>query len=202
MVCIIYVRWRIPVAVNVANTVAGMIATISKFVPEVAIKAITPMFRQLRGTLNNTHKVASLISSQASGFDWAIHPGGASILQGAKEALHLTDDHIRASLDVYQHCGNSSSPTVLIVLDKLRRMGEGRENVVATSFGPGLTIEMCMMRRCRHVAASPRSKFGKHIKMYAFWLSLRSCLRKGGPRRQPRVMQCAEEKTSGYIPIV
>ncbi|CAN9208291.1 unnamed protein product [Alternaria alternata] len=106
----------------------GMIATISKFVPEAAIKAIIPMFRHLRAAFDITHKAASLVRSQASSFDWAIHPGGASILQGAKQALCLTDDHIRASLDVYQHHGNSSSPTVLIVLDKLRMMGEGREN--------------------------------------------------------------------------
>ncbi|OWY44019.1 polyketide synthase PksE [Alternaria alternata] len=141
---------------------AGMIATISKFVPEVAIKSIIPMFRHLRAAIDITHKAASLVRSQASSFDWAIHPGGASILQGAKQALCLTDDHIRASLDVYQHHGNSSSPTVLIVLDKLRMMGEGRENVAATSFGPGLIIEMCIMRRCRHIAVPRPFKVDKH----------------------------------------
>ncbi|CAI9634775.1 unnamed protein product [Alternaria burnsii] len=140
----------------------GMIATISKFVPEAAIKAIIPMFRHLRAAFDITHKAASLVRSQASSFDWAIHPGGASILQGAKQALCLTDDHIRASLDVYQHHGNSSSPTVLIVLDKLRMMGEGRENVVATSFGPGLIIEMCIMRRCRRIVVPPPFMIDKH----------------------------------------
>ncbi|KAI4631956.1 uncharacterized protein J4E87_002663 [Alternaria ethzedia] len=106
-----------------------------------AIDAILPLFDRLRTALNTTHAAALATRNPASNFDWAIHPGGATILQGAKQALQLNDDHIRASLDVYHNYGNSSSPTVLIVLDKLRRMGEGRENIVATSFGPGRTYE-------------------------------------------------------------
>jgi type III polyketide synthase len=145
-----------------------MIASITKDVPKTAVSAITPMFDRLshmRGTARNP----------ASHFDWAIHPGGAAILQGAKEALHLTDDHIRASLDVYRHFGNSSSPTVLIVLDKMRRMGEGRDKVIATSFGPGLMIEMCMMRRCRSVETKPLVG-SLHGRTYASWLSWQSRL--------------------------
>jgi hypothetical protein len=166
-----------------------MIATISKFVPEAAIKSIIPMFRHLRAAIDITHKAASLVRSQA-------------ILQGAKQALCLTDDHIRASLDVYQHHGNSSSPTVLIVLDKLRMMGEGRENVVATSFGPGLIIEMCIMRRCRHIAVPRPFKVDKHTSWYASWLSLRACLPKRGSRRQPNVKEVVVKKTRGYVPIL
>jgi type III polyketide synthase len=37
----------------------------------------------------------------------------------------------------------------LILLDKLRsEANRKRENVVAASFGPGMTIEMAMLRRC------------------------------------------------------
>jgi len=126
-----------------------MLANITKDVPQTAIKAISPMYQQLidseRAKQNNT----KLPTSVPSDYDWAIHPGGASILQGAQQAIKLTDDHIRASLKVYQTCGNTSSPTVLIVLDKLRRMGRGRDQVIATSFGPGIMIEMFTMRRCR-----------------------------------------------------
>ncbi|KAF1938998.1 polyketide synthase PksE [Clathrospora elynae] len=128
----------------------GMIATITKDVPKIAVSAISPMFEQLRHTLGISNNPSPLARLQPAGFDWAIHPGGAAILRGAKQAMHLTDDHIRASLEIYRTRGNSSSPTVLVVLDSLRRMGRGRDNVVATSFGPGLTIEMCIMKRCRH----------------------------------------------------
>jgi fungal type III polyketide synthase len=82
-------------------------------------------------------------------FDWALHPGGEAIIEGAKEMLHLTENQLRASREIYKTRGNSSSPTVLAVLDKLRSMGRGRDHVVATSFGPGLAIEMAMLRRCR-----------------------------------------------------
>ncbi|RMZ80056.1 hypothetical protein DV738_g3094, partial [Chaetothyriales sp. CBS 135597] len=82
-------------------------------------------------------------------FDWAMHPGGLSILEGVKAALKLSDHHFRASRDIYASRGNSSSPTVLIVLDKLRKMGPTRDHIVATSFGPGLTIEMAMLRPIR-----------------------------------------------------
>lgn len=179
-----------------------MIATISKDVPGIAINAIMPMFDRLRAAYNTSHNAASVTRSHASSFDWAIHPGGATILQGAKQALHLSDDHIRASLDVYQNYGNSSSPTVLIVLDKLRRMGQGRENVVATSFGPGLTVEMCMLRRCLHVAPTSTSRGSEHTKMYTLWLSLHSRLSKRWTQMQPRAMKGMEKRTSGYAQLV
>lgn len=178
-----------------------MIATISKDVPGTVIKAILPMFERLHSTSDTTHPAASVTRSTASNFDWAIHPGGATILQGAKQALQLTDEHIRASLNVYHNYGNSSSPTVLIVLDKLRRMGEGRENIVATSFGPGLTVEMCMMRRCRQKTTAPSSPASAHTKMYTLWLSLHSRLSKRWTQIQPRPMKDMERRTSGYTQI-
>jgi type III polyketide synthase len=81
--------------------------------------------------------------------DWAVHPDGRGLLQGIQEAMDLSSDQLRASYEVYKMKGNSQSATVLIVLDKLRRMGEGRDNLVACSNGPGLTIEMIFIKRCR-----------------------------------------------------
>lgn len=85
----------------------------------------------------------------AKDFDWALHPGGLAILEGAQQSMKLSKDQLQASHEVYKTHGNSSSPTVLIVLDKLRKTGEGRDNVVAIAFGPGLAIEMAMFKRCR-----------------------------------------------------
>jgi type III polyketide synthase len=89
--------------------------------------------------------------------------------------MNLADDHIRASLEVYQSYGNSSSPTVLIVLDRLRHMGRGRDNVIATSFGPGMMIEMCMLKRCHDAEFAPHMKSSAG-KKYNLWLSLHSRL--------------------------
>ncbi len=122
---------------------SGMLATIRKEVPEATVGAIGHMFEQVCNTNG--------VPLDPATFDWALHPGGPAILKGAQHKMNLREDQIRASLDVYQNYGNSSSPTVLIVLDKLRWMGKGRDDVVATSFGPGLMIEMFRMRRCRGV---------------------------------------------------
>jgi predicted naringenin-chalcone synthase len=81
-------------------------------------------------------------------FDWALHPGGNAIIEGVKARMSLSDQHLRATGEIYRTRGNSSSPTVLILLDMLRTMGEGRDDVVAASFGPGLAVEMAMLRRC------------------------------------------------------
>jgi predicted naringenin-chalcone synthase len=86
---------------------------------------------------------------QPTDFDWALHPGGIAVIEGVKASMCLVDEHLRATREIYRTRGNSSSPTVLIVLDMLRSMGDGREHVVAASFGPGLSIEMAMLRRCR-----------------------------------------------------
>lgn len=84
---------------------------------------------------------------EATSFDWALHPAGLAVLDKVMENMKLNDGQLRASFDVYESKGNSSCPTVLIVLDRLRKMGGGKDNVVACSFGPGLCIEMIAMRR-------------------------------------------------------
>ncbi|KAA8612637.1 BcsA naringenin-chalcone synthase [Pyrenophora tritici-repentis] len=171
----------------------GMIARITKDVPKAAVSAIIPMFKQLQSASSSSHGHGFPAHySPLSTFDWAIHPGGAAILEGAKQALQLTDDHIKASLDVYRNYGNSSSSTVLIVLDKLRNMGKGRDKVVATSFGPGLSIEMCILKRSRHSLGSVFTMVQRHSKICAVWLSLISKLSRGVSRREPAVKKMDE----------
>lgn len=150
----------------------------TKEVPKTAVNAILPMFDHLCQPSHSSYKERpNRATSQSLDFDWAIHPGGAAILQGAQQTLNLTDDHIRVSLETYRSYGNSSSPTVLIVLDRLRNMGQGRDRVVATSFGPGMTIEMCLMKRCRDTDAAPRSRLAAG-KKYNTWLLSQSRLAK------------------------
>lgn len=153
-----------------------MIATITKEVPIATIGAIGSLFDQI------CNPTGALLDP--STFDWALHPGGASILQGTQHAMNLTNDRIRASLDVYQKFGNSSSPTVLIVLDKLREMGRGQDDVVATSFGPGLMIEMIHIRRCRDVETRRALSPGALAKVYGSGMSVISRLLRSGRKLQ------------------
>ncbi len=61
--------------------------------------------------------------------------------------MNLTPEYFRASYDIYMNHGNSSSATVLSVLNRLREMGDGKEYVVGCAFGPGISVEMAMLRR-------------------------------------------------------
>jgi len=71
---------------------------------------------------------------------WAIHPGGAKIVEAVGEALGLGGDTTADSLAVLREHGNMSSPTVLFILDRMMQAGRARP-WVAMAFGPGLAAE-------------------------------------------------------------
>jgi len=71
---------------------------------------------------------------------WAVHPGGPAILQGVRDALALQKEDLAPSWSVLRDYGNMSSPTVLFVIDQLRR-GQAELPCVALGFGPGLAVE-------------------------------------------------------------
>lgn len=76
---------------------------------------------------------------------WAIHPGGPKVLGAVEECLHLKPDALAASRAVLAECGNMSSPTVLFILERLRRAQAPRPCVVL-GFGPGLVAEGALLR--------------------------------------------------------
>ncbi len=115
----------------------------SREVPLNAASAIGPAFSGMLKTFSE-HTEKRL---KAQDFDRPLHPGGPSIMKGVEAATSLSEDHLRASCDVYKHYGNASSVAVLAVLGRLREMGRGRDNVVACSFGPGLMVEMDALQR-------------------------------------------------------
>ena len=71
---------------------------------------------------------------------WAIHPGGPKILEAAGEGLGLAPEALRVSREVFAAYGNMSSPTVLFILNELRRSNAPLP-CVALGFGPGLVAE-------------------------------------------------------------
>ncbi|MEH0108257.1 type III polyketide synthase [Tersicoccus sp. MR15.9] len=86
---------------------------------------------------------------------WAVHPGGRSILDKVQTRLALTDEQMAPSRDVLAEAGNMSSATILFVLDRVRR-GEAAGGdagaaadgyVAALAFGPGLSIETALLRQ-------------------------------------------------------
>ena len=82
---------------------------------------------------------------------WAVHPGGRSILDKVESKLGLSEQQMAASRGVLREYGNMSSATILFVL---KRILEGADDVPAASdgdrvcamaFGPGLTVETGLM---------------------------------------------------------
>jgi predicted naringenin-chalcone synthase len=74
---------------------------------------------------------------------WAVHPGGPRVLTACTAALQIDDAAVDVSREVLAHNGNMSSPTILFILDTLRRH-EAPLPCVALAFGPGLTIEAAL----------------------------------------------------------
>jgi predicted naringenin-chalcone synthase len=76
---------------------------------------------------------------------WAVHPGGPKILDAVGVGLGLPPAALAASQGVFADYGNMSSPTVLFILDRLRRAGAPRPCVML-GFGPGLVAEAVLWR--------------------------------------------------------
>ncbi len=84
---------------------------------------------------------------------WAIHPGGPKVLEAASASLGITRQDIQDSWDVLSDVGNMSSPTVLFILDRLRKQN-AELPCVAIAFGPGLTIEASLIGKAAANLAS------------------------------------------------
>jgi type III polyketide synthase len=84
-------------------------------------------------------------------YDWALHPGGYGILTLGQQVLGLSTHHLRKSYEVYTKRGNSSSSTVLSIMDNLAHEDEKcetrRDKLIAAAFGPGITMEMVVLTK-------------------------------------------------------
>ncbi len=110
----------------------GFVMGLSGLVPD-AIASLLPAW--LDGWLAEQGLVRDDIAT------WAVHPGGPRILSAVERCLDVQLDISRAVLREY---GNMSSPTILFVLDRLRREGASLP-CVALGFGPGLTVEAMLL---------------------------------------------------------
>jgi predicted naringenin-chalcone synthase len=74
---------------------------------------------------------------------WAVHPGGPKILDAVEASLSLPQNGLVDSRAVLAAYGNMSSPTVLFILDRMRRQNAPRP-CVALGFGPGMVVEAAL----------------------------------------------------------
>ena len=117
-------------------------------VPLIASAAVLPAFNDLIQSFPQLHKNPNNKPFPSpSDFDWALHPGGSTIITGVEQSMNLTPAHLQASYEIYMNYGNSSSATIISVLSRLRQMENGRKEVIACAFGPGIALEMMVLRR-------------------------------------------------------
>ena len=131
-------------------TKAGWKVVLSQRVPSLTSKVVEPAFSGLVDSIPCLRRNGRTPS--AADFDWALHPGGSLIITGVQAAMNLEEHHLRASYEIYMEHGNSSSATIMSVMDRLRQPRHtevGKENVIACAFGPGINMEFMALRRNR-----------------------------------------------------
>jgi alkylresorcinol/alkylpyrone synthase len=79
---------------------------------------------------------------------WGIHPGGAKIVEYIGQALELAPEELWYAQQVLCHYGNMSSATIFFVLESIIKEGQPRpgDYALLLSFGPGLTVELCLVQ--------------------------------------------------------
>ena len=127
----------------------GWKVVLSQRVPELSAAAVPSAFESLLESLPQLH------DKSPTDFDWALHPGGSTIITGVQKAMGLKEAHLMASYKIYINYGNSSSATIISVMDKMRET-EGREDVMACAFGPGIALELVALKRHRQVDQLPQ----------------------------------------------
>lgn len=113
----------------------GFEMSLSKRVPELIAAHLQPW---VHGWLESRNVNPASVKS------WAIHPGGPKILEAAESALRLPATATGAARTVFAEFGNMSSPTILFIIDRLRRADAPRP-CVALAFGPGLSAEAALL---------------------------------------------------------
>ena len=75
---------------------------------------------------------------------WAVHPGGPKILDAVRNTLGLKKEAMAEAREVLSRFGNVSSPTILLLIDRLIRR-DAQRPCVALGFGPGLVVEAALI---------------------------------------------------------
>lgn len=108
----------------------GFIMKLSHTVPVLVGRQIDPFVHSLVGS-----------HFPFTNCDWAIHPGGKSIIQSIEKMLKLEENAARASWDTLANYGNMSSASFLFVLNRLMEQKSSKKWTVGLGFGPGLSLE-------------------------------------------------------------
>jgi chalcone synthase len=125
---------------------AGMYYHLRPEIPKLVSKSIEEFVGDARAQAEN---------KECNELFWAVHPGGAAILNQIENQLELVPEKLTASREILRNYGNMASACVLFVLDQIRNKsikagasttGEGKEFGLLIGIGPGLTMECCVLK--------------------------------------------------------
>lgn len=114
---------------------SGFLMTLSGYIPELISTDFRPLLE--RAMLSYKMDIDEIKN-------WCIHPGGKRILQAVQKSLQLEEGKLDAAASVLKDFGNMSSPSVLFVLKRLLEADQ-KGISLAAAFGPGLTMETCLL---------------------------------------------------------
>jgi alkylresorcinol/alkylpyrone synthase len=123
--------WRI--------TMEGFKIVLSKNIPSIVTSLVRSNINEL---------LASFGLSLTDILHYAAHPGGAKVMEAYAQALSLSGDELRHSMDVLREFGNMSSTTVFFILQRLlkeTRSTSGGHGLVS-ALGPGFSSELVLLK--------------------------------------------------------
>ncbi|MBD3241785.1 MAG: type III polyketide synthase [Chitinivibrionales bacterium] len=78
---------------------------------------------------------------------WAVHPGGAKMVEEIKEKLGLSEQQLATTRNILEQYGNMSSPTVLFELERILGNGiRAGEHCLMVAYGAGLSVHAYLGR--------------------------------------------------------
>ncbi len=118
---------------------AGLAVRFARSIPSIVTEVVVDFVAE------TTRKVGA---TRADVDWWALHPGGAKVLDAYARALQLTDADLAPARDVLRDHGNMSSPTALFVLHRLRQAGLAPGSTgLLVGLGPGFCAESVLLRQ-------------------------------------------------------
>ncbi|KAL2644057.1 hypothetical protein R1flu_011644 [Riccia fluitans] len=135
-------------AIEARLSQAGLIYHLMKDVPRL-------MSRNSQTILSEALEVADF--PEWNDIFWCVHPGGKAVLDEIERTLHLHPDKLEATREVLRDNGCMAGASVLFILEQLRKRsvelehpttGEGCEWGLVMGIGPGLTVEVTVLRSC------------------------------------------------------
>lgn len=121
-------------------TNAGFYPVLTRSLPD---RLAGPAVTAVRGLLNRNGLAEDDVAF------WLLHPGGPRVLSTLQKGLGLAPESLRWSWQVLRCSGNTSSAAIFEVISRYMSDPEAPKGWgVAMAFGPGISIEMLLLRRC------------------------------------------------------